>query len=409
MVGRRITSRAFTFGVGAVVAGAIAWGLQPKRVPADCRDVRRGTLEVRVRDDGVTRIRERYMIAAPLGGTMRRVALHVGDAVEAGETIVTVIEPTDPALLDPRAEAEAKARRDAALAALAFTEELIQRGRVAVEYTAADLERAKELAPSGAVTHEQLDAAERAWRTAVEELHEAEQESRVADHLVALMEAALLRSSRSPSDTAAVSDWRMELRAPAAGVVLRVIRENAGPVAAGGEIVEVGDPTNLEAVIDLVSEDAVRVKRGDRGEITGWGGDHPLAASVRVVEPRGFTKVSPLGVEEQRVNVVLAIDAPPAARRALGDDFRVEAAITVDEVHDAVLVPLAALFRSGDHEAVFVVDAGRARHVAVRTGRRGEREAEVLEGLDGHERVVVYPADAIVDGTRLMVSAANTP
>jgi HlyD family secretion protein len=163
--------------------------------------------------------------------------------------------------------------------------------------------------------------------------------------------------------------------------------------------VEVGDPTELEIVIDLVSEDAVKVKPGDRAEITAWGGTAPLAAHVRTVEPRGFMKVSPLGVEEQRVNVILDFDSPPAERPTLGDDFRVEARITVDEVKDAVLVPLSALFRRENGEAVFVVEEGRARLVAVTSGRRGDRWAEVLEGLAGGQQVIEYPADQVADGT----------
>ena len=401
MVTRRVSSRVLTVVVMTAVVAAIAWGLQPERVPAECRPVRRGTLTVVIRDDGVTRIKERYLISAPLAGSMSRVDLHVGDTVRADETLITSIEPTEPSLLDPRAEAEAEARVATALAAKAYTEHVIERAQVAVEYTTADVNRAKELFPTKAVTHEQLDAAERAWRTAVEELDEAEQEFKVAVHLVALMEAALLRSSRSITARDAAPDWRLDVRSSVDGRVLRVLREDSGPVDAGAAIVEVGDPANLEAVIDVVSEDAVKVKPGARCELTAWGGDHPLTGHVRVVEPRGFTKVSPLGVEEQRVNVIVDIAVSPTDRDTLGDDFRVEAAITVDQAHDAVLVPVAALFRKADDEAVFVVSRNRARLVPVKTGRRGDREAEVLEGLTGDESVIVYPADTITDGTVL--------
>lgn len=405
MTTRQLPSRVLALGAVVAVIVGIVWAIQPERVSAEVRGVRRGTLAVHVRDDGVTRIKERYVVSAPLAGRMSRVSLHAGDPVRADETLLVSIEPLDPSLLDPRAETEARARVNVALAARAYTEHVIDRAKVDVEYTTADLERAKQLFPSKAVTHEQLDAAERAWRTAAEDLDEAEQEHKVAVHLVALAEAALLRSSEETQVRGFGAEWRMDIRSPVNGRVLRVLREDSGPVETGAEIVEVGDPASLEAVIDLVSEDAVKVRAGDRCEITAWGGDHPLAGHVRVVEPRGFTKVSPLGVEEQRVNIILDIDVPPTDRETLGDGFRVEAAITVDQAHDAVLVPLAAVFRRGDREAVFVVEGTRARLVAVRTGRRGDREAEVLEGLSGGERVIVYPGEKIADGTPLAVPA----
>lgn len=402
---RQLPSRVLALGVLAAVIGGIVWALLPERVPAEARALRRGTLAVHVRDDGVTRIKERYVVAAPLAGRMGRVSLHAGDQVRADETLLTSIEPLDPSLLDPRAEAEARARVETALAIRAYTEHVIDRAKIEVEYTTADLERAKQLFPSKAVTHEELDAAERAWRMAAEDLDEAEQEFKVAVHLVTLAEAALLRTSRKTDGGSFGAEWRMDIRSPVHGRVLRVLREDSGPVEVGAGILEVGDPASLEAVVDLVSEDAVKVRPGDRCEITSWGGDHPLTGHVRVVEPRGFTKVSPLGVEEQRVNVVLDIDVPPTDYATLGDGFRVEAAITVDEAHDAVLVPLAAVFRRGDQEAVFVVEGARARLVAVKTGRRGDREAEVLEGLSGTERVIVYPGEKIADGTPLAVRA----
>ena len=171
-----------------------------------------------------------------------------------------------------------------------------------------------------------------------------------------------------------------------------------GPVTVGTQLAEVGDPRDLEIVVDLVSEDAVKVRPGDRAAIAGWGGERPLEARVRVVEPRGFTKVSPLGVEEQRVNVILDLVSPPEERATLGDAFRVDAAIEVDRVDEAVLVPLSALFRSGSGRAVYVVDKGRARLAPVSIGRRGDRLAEVTEGLSGGEQVIAYPPDSVHDG-----------
>jgi HlyD family secretion protein len=398
----RLSSRLLAVAVAAAVAGGIAWGLAPRPVAVELRPVRRGTLVVRVADDGVTRIKERHLVSAPLAGQMGRVSLEAGDAVTASKTVVTTIEPTDPALLDPRAEAEARARVEAAQAARELAGHALHRARVQVTYTAADLARARELFPTKAVTREQLDAAERAWLTAVEDVDEAEQEVHVAEHLVGMMEAALVRTRAAGGPAVGDSEWRLDVTVPVDGRVLRVLREDAGVVTAGTPLVEVGDPRNLDVVIDLVSEDAARVAAGDRCEITAWGGGRPLAGTVRVVEPRGFTKVSPLGVEEQRVNVIVDFAGPAEERAALGDDFRVEAAITVDELDDAVRVPLAALFRHGRGEAVFVVVADRARLVPVRTGRRGDRDAEVLEGLAGGEAVIAYPSDRVADGVAVI-------
>lgn len=402
MTGRWIASRLPAVALLVAVAAAMAWALLPERVPVEIRPVTRGPLAVRVADDGVTRIKERYIVSAPLAGRMSRVELHAGDPVVAGETTITVIEPTDPALLDPRAEAEALARVEAARAARRRAEPLHARARVGVEYTAADLQRARELAPSRAMSHEELDAAERAWKTAIEDEKAAGERVQIAQYELALAEAALLRT-RPPTGQGRPEDWRMEIRSPVGGRVLRVFKESAAVVEPGTQILVVGEPTDLEVVIDLVSEDAVKVQPGNRCEITAWGGERPLAGRVRLVEPRGFTKVSPLGVEEQRVNVIVDFDSPAADRPTLGDDFRVEAALTVDELADAVRVPLAAVFRHGRGEAVFVVAGSRARLVPVRTGRRGDREAEVLDGLTGGEAVIAYPSDRVADGAAVVV------
>ncbi len=407
MHAHRLPDRLVGTAIVLAVAGAIAWGLVPRPVAVDVRSVGRGRLAVRVTDDGVTRIRERHVVRAPLAGIMSRVELHPGDAVISGSTVMTTIDPPDPTLLDPRAEADALARVETAEALVNLAEQALARARVQEEYTAADLARARELFPTKAVTHEELDAAERAWKTAVDDGAEAEQQIHVARHLVEVAAAAFVRSrpARDGDPRPGADGWRLVVTAPIDGRVLRVLREGEGLVDAGAELVEIGDARDLEAVIDLVSEDAVKVKPGDRCEITGWGGG-PLDGRVRVVEPRGFTKVSPLGVEEQRVNVVVDIDVPEDDQPALGDDFRVEAAIIVDDIHDAVLVPLAAVFRRDGREAVFVVADGRARLAPVTIGRRGDRDAEVVRGLNGGEQVIAYPPDTVTDGTRVVTPPA---
>ncbi len=394
---RRRTWMLSAVAVGLAAALA-AWGLTPEPVVVDTRVVSRGALPVHVRDDGVTRIRERYVVSAPLAGTASRIDLHAGDPVAAGTTPLCTIEPADPALLDPRAVAEAEARVDAAREAADQADVTLATARIAADHALADLERAEKLAPDRVISQEALDDARFARETSLEEVESAEHGVRIARYELALAEAALLRTRPGLDDTSPRGDWRMTIRSPVDGRVLRVFHESEGPVTLGAKLVEVGDPLDLEIVCDLVSEDAVKVHPGDPAEIESWGGEKALQARVRVVEPRGFTKVSPLGVEEQRVNVVLDFVSPPEERPSLGDDFRIDARIEVDFVDDALLVPLSALFRTGNARAVFVVEAGRARLVPVSIGRRSERMAEVTEGLVGGEQVIEYPPDTVRDG-----------
>lgn len=397
-----LRTRAWIAVAAAAACAVAAWGLRPEPVVVDTRVVTTGTMPIHVRDDGVTRIRERYVVSAPLAGRASRVDLHAGDPVTAGATRVCSIEPTDPALLDPRALAESEARAAAARESVERSEAILARARLVAEYAAADLERARRLAPEKVISHEALDAAERDAFAAVEDVAAAEHGVTIARYEAETAEAALVRTRPGVDDTSPRGDWRMDILPPVDGLILRVFHESSGPVTLGLPLVEIGDPRDLEVVIDLVSEDAVRVRPGNRAEITAWGGDTPLEARVRLVEPRGFTKVSPLGVEEQRVNVVLDLVSPSGERPTLGDDFRVEAAIEVDRVDDGVLVPLSALFRRGSGHAVFVVDRGRARLSPVTVGRRGAREAEVLDGLHGGEQVIEYPPDTVQDGVSVL-------
>jgi HlyD family secretion protein len=395
---RRLRTSLATAAVVVLAMTLVTWGLSPERVVVDTRVVTHGPLAVHVRDDGVTRIRERYVVSAPLTGRASRVDLHAGDAVAAGATTLCTIEPVDPSLLDPRALAEAEARVDAAREAAERADARLASARIGADHAIADLERAERLAPDRVISQEQLDDAIFARDSSLENVVAAEHDPRIARYEIALMEAALLRTRPGLDDTSPRGDWRMKIDSPVDGRVLRVFHESEGPVSLGAELVEVGDPLDLELVCDLVSEDAVRVRAGQPAEIRAWGGTTPLRARVRVVEPRGFTKVSPLGVEEQRVNVVLDLISPPAERPGLGDDFRIEARIEVDRVEDAVLVPLSALFRTGNTRGVFVVESGRARLVPVSIARRGEWMAEVTEGLVGGEQVIEYPPDTVRDG-----------
>lgn len=384
--------------LAAVAAvGTLGWALRPRAIPVDLATVTRGPLTLEVVEEGRTRIRQRHVISAPLSGRLLRVTMRPGDAVEAGRTVIATLEPADPALLDPRARAQAEARVKAAEAEQSRTVPLLQGAQSDHAYAKTDLERARGLHAQSSLSHQELDAAERREAEAAAALRSAEFAQRIADYEVEVARAALMTSDGKDAGTEA----RREIRAPISGRVLRVFEESATVVAAGARLVEVGDPTDLEVVIEALSTDAVRIPLGARVRIEQWGGTAPLTARVRVVEPSGFTKVSALGVEEQRVNVLADLTSPVDVRRSLGDGFRVEARIVTEEVTSTLKVPVGALFRQGDRWAVFAVAAGRARLREVTVGRRNDAEAELTGGLAPGDSVVLHPGDTVRDGVRL--------
>lgn len=375
----------------------LGWALRPRAIRVDTAAVIRGPLTVEVAEEGRTRIRQRYVISAPLAGRLLRVTLRPGDAVEAGQTVVATLEPAESALLDPRTLAQAEARVKAAEAEQARTSPLLQRAQSEHAYARTDLERARGLHAQAGLSHQELDAAERREAAAAAELRSAEFAQRIADYEVELARAALI----SPDARTPGGDVRRPLRAPISGRVLRVFEESATVVPAGARLVEIGDPSDLEVVIETLSTDAVRIPFGARVRVEQWGGNDALSARVRVIEPSGFTKVSALGVEEQRVNVIADLTTPTEHRRTLGDGFRVEARIVVDEAAAVLKVPVAALFRQNDRWAVFVTEAGRARLRTVDLGRRNDQDAEVLGGLSDADVVVLHPGDSVREGRRL--------
>ncbi len=381
------------------IAGAVVYALWPKPAPVEVAAAARGPMRVTVDEDGNTRIRERYVISAPLAGRLARITLDEGDAVAADETIVAVIEPTDPALLDPRARAEAEARVRAAEAAVDLAGAAIIRSNAALELAQSEVERLEQAAEGGATTAIELDRARAAESIRYEQAREARFAREVAEFELELARAALLRGGEDGSGTAG---WRMEIRAPVHGRVLRVLQESAAVVAPGAPLVEIGDPSDIELVVDVLSSDAVAIRPGASASLEQWGGDAPLQGRVRLVEPAAFTKISALGVEEQRVNVIIDFVDPPQDRDGLGDGYRIEARITVWESPSVLAIPTGALFRHAGSWAVFTIDANRAGIRDVEIGHRNGEQAEVLSGLDEGESVVVYPSDRVHDGGRVV-------
>lgn len=380
-----------------LVAGLVMYAFWPRPLEVDVAEVTRGPMRVTVDDDGRTRIKERYTISAPLAGRLRRIPLDPGDNAIAGETLLAVIEPRDPELLDARTEAEAEARVEAAQAALQQAEAQVESAAAQLALARSEAEKLKRLAAQGAATAEERDDAILLEQVREQELNAARFAQQIAAFQLKLAEAALLRSRPPGKDDE--HERRLTIRAPCNGRVLRVFEESEGFVTAGTPLLEFGDPTELEAVVDVLSADAVRIEPGDEVVIDHWGGEKPLRGRVRVVEPSGFTKVSSLGVEEQRVNVIIDFVDPPVARADLGDGYRIEARIIVWQRDDAVRVPTSALFRRGEQWAVFRIDAGgRVAVTEVTIGQNNGVTAEVIAGLEPGDRVIVHPGDKVTDG-----------
>jgi HlyD family secretion protein len=406
--------RAVSYAVaGVALIAALGWAFWPRAVPVDVATVVRGPMRVTVDEDGRTRIKERYVVSAPLAGRTLRTQLHPGDVVAAGRTVVAAIEPTDPALLDVRARAEAEARLNAATAARDQAVPRLERARTAHDYAAGDLRRVRRTFETRSGTGRELDAAEEKERAAQQELRAAEFALRIAEYERDLARAALehtrpdggARADAADSTPRADADpekTRFEIRSPIEGRVLRVFQESSTVVAPGSRLLEVGDPADLEVEIDVLSRDAVRITPGAKVLLEDWGGNVPLTARVRVVEPAAFTKISSLGVEEQRVYVVADFVDAPDTRPTLGDAYRVEARVVVWESTDVLKVPSGALVREGDEWAVFAIVNGRAGLRRINLGHLNSTEAEVLGGLSEGDRVIAYPSDRVRDGLHVV-------
>jgi len=393
--------RRFWFWLPAFIAlaGALAWLFRPQPVSVDLATVTRGPLQVSVSDDGETRVRDMFVVSAPLAGHMRRIELEAGDSVIAGETIVARIEPSDPSFLDRRSEAEVRAGIRASEAARVHAAAELRRAQAERDFAVTELKRYEGLAASRTVSQNDLESARRRARTAEAAVDEAVAGLRVSESELEQAKARLMAPGRN-GDRSADCDC-VTVKSPVSGRVLQVLAESEGIVASGAPLVEIGDPGKLEIVTDLLSTDAVKVRTGQRALIEGWGGDHALEGVVRRVEPYGFTKISALGVEEQRVKVVIDLAEPAERWRHLGHGYRVEPRIVLWESKDVLKVPLSSLFRQGGDWAVFVSRDGRARLQAVTIGNMNGIDAEVLKGVAADEAVVVHPSDRVSDGARI--------
>lgn len=397
---RNIGSKLFVVLIAAIVVVGLGYAFWPQPVDVDLATVDRGSLQVTVDEDGKTRIREKYVVSAPLAGRLLRINMDAGDKVEAGKTLLATIEPRDPELLDARTIAQAEARVRAAEATLKKMEPMMEQVRAAQAFAEAELARAR--SAGSAVSKSELENAEYENRRSSEEQRSTRIQEEIARFELEQAKAALLRTrprENNEGDSASNGNgWTFTIYSPINGQVLRVLQESAAVVTAGTPLLELGDALDLEAEIDVLSRDAVKIKPGAKVLFEHWGGDRDLLGRVRLVEPSGFTKISTLGVEEQRVNVIVDFVDPPESRTALGDGFRVEARVVIDEADDVLKVPTSALFRVGKESAVFKVVDDVVHEQFVKIGRQNGLEAEVLEGLANGDRVVIHPSDQIEDG-----------
>ena len=393
--------RASLVAAGALLALAVWWLLRPAPIAVEVAPVQRGPLRVTVDEEGETRVRDRFTIAATTSGRLLRPTLEEGDLVEAGAVVADV----EPAPLDPRDLAGARAHRDAAEATQRAAAARVRRAEAAWEKARRDAGRADELFRAGTLSVDARERAKLEETSASEELQAARFAADAADHEVEAARAVLLATGppvAGGNDATSCSSGRpcVALHAPVAGRVLRVFEESERIVAAGTPVLEIGDPASLEIVVDVLSADAVRIAPGARFLVDDWGGEGTLEARVRRIEPSAFTKLSALGVEEQRVNVVADLVAPEPR---LGDRYRVEARIVVWESDDVAKLPASALFRRGDAWSVFALEGGVARLRSVEIGHLAAFEAELLGGLEPGALVILHPSDRIHDGVRVAV------
>ena len=393
----RLRAKIGILATAVIVAAGLALGFMPRAVPVDVAEVKRAPLTVTVEEEGKTRVRERYTVSAPVAGYVRRIELKAGDAVAAGQ-VLAVIEPLRSDALDPRSRAQAQAQASAAEAALAAAQENARAAAAAAQLAQQERARAESLRRSNFVSVQALDSARTAETRARAAEAAAQHAVRVARFDLATARAALASTARLQSGGAAE---RIKVAAPVAAHVLKLLHESEGAVAAGQPLLEIGDPASLEVEVELLSTHAVKVAPGSKVILDRWGGEQPVAGSVRVVEPSGYTKISALGVEEQRVRVIVDFTSPREAWARLGDGYRVEARFVLWEGQDVLQLPTSALFRQGEGWAAFTIEGRHARLKPVEIGQRAGLATEVLSGLAAGDRVVAHPDEMIRDGVRV--------
>ncbi len=394
--GKSLLKRALPWLGGLLLVALVGWGLWPKPVVVETGTAARAPLTVRVSEEGKTRVRNRYIVAAPVAGKMRRVKLKPGDAVVAGETVITTIEPVVAPLVDPRAHAQAEAIVAMREASRKQAEESLTVATAASRLADSELDRVRSVTRGGSLSQSERERVEMEAAMRAAEERAAGFSLQVIDYEIAQARAAVERPDTNSADNL------LEVRSPVSGRVLRVMKESEMVAAPGMEILEVGNPEDIEIEAEILSRDAVTIRPGDAVEIEQWGGETPLIGRVRRVEPAAFTKVSALGVEEQRVIVLSDLVDLPDAAKTLGDRFRVEVRVAVWHGDDVLVVPAGALFRQGNAWMTFVFSGGKAVLTPVEAGHSDGRFTEILSGIEAGTEVLLHPPDTVENGRRIV-------
>lgn len=379
----------------AVAAGLLAWAFAPQAVGVETAVAMNGRYEQSIEEDGQTRLKDRYGVSAPVAGQLMRITLREGDRVRAGDP-VAVLLPVLSVMVDERSRQEALARQRAATANVARADARIARAQVSTQEAQLELRRSEQLANEGFLSPSRLDGDRLALAAARRDLDVARAEREAAVHEQAQAAAALL-----PTASGVHGGQPLTVRSPVDGVVLKVAQPSEATLPAGTPLIDVGDPSRMEVFAELLTTDAVQAQPGRRAVIERWGGP-PVQGHVRLVEPGAFTKVSALGIEEQRVKVVVDVDTPPPAWNAMGDGYRVTLRVITQSVDQAVMVPVGAIFPIADGgTAVYRIDGGRARLQPVELGGRNGTDAWIRSGLKPGQLVIVYPPPTVADGQRV--------
>lgn len=381
---------------GVAVLAALAWAFSPRPVEVETAVIKQGHFEQSIEEDGRTRIKDRYTVSAPVAARVARMVLREGDPVAAGD-VVAVLTPVMSSMVDERSAREATARLKAAAAGVERASARVARARISLQEAQLEKERTEKLAGEGFLSASKLDAVRLAQSGARRELEVAD-----AEREMAVQEKAQAAAALQPAAAGSSSTRPLSVRSPVSGVVLRVPQPSEATLAAGAALLDIGDPQRMEVISELLTTDAVQATAGRRVVIERWGGP-PVEGVVRRVEPAAFTKVSALGIEEQRVNVLIDVRNPPQAWRSMGDGFRVSVRIITTSVEQAVLAPLGALFPHGKGMAVYRLDGREARLQPVEVGARNNNEAWLRSGLTEGQTVIVYPPATTRDGSKVRV------
>ena len=409
------TATSMSRSVIAAAAGALVLlfglviALRPAPVQVDLTTVTHGPLRVTVDEEGKARVKEVFVVSAPVSGKLRRSPFDPGDRVVKDETVIAVIEPAAPIFLDVRTRTEAEAQIAAAEAAVGLAAAEVRQAESELAWATSELQRAEALARSRTVPERTLERARLELDKQRASLARANANLEVRRSELATANAHLIGPERATGAPSVPSQCCVEVRAPQSGQVLRELQESERVVLAGSPLFEIGNAADLDVVVELLSSDAVRVSPGAESTIESTGLEAPIRARVRLIEPAGFTKISALGIEEQRVRVFLNLESPAEAWKRLGHDYRVYARITVWSSLDALRVPLSALFRRGNGWAVYRMEGGKAALAIVDIGHRNSDFAEVLSGLNPQDVIVLHPGDRIVAGTRISRRASEAP